>query len=245
MKNFTYEEYVELIKRLNNNGYKIVKYNEAGKYDKEAILRHDVDMSVEKALEFAKIEEKIGVQSTYYFMLSSCLYNIVNDKVANAIKEIFKMGHSIGIHFDETNYDESINENEVKELIIKEKNIMESILTGINIDSVSMHIPSKRTLNANYSFEEEFVNSYSDRFFYGYKYVSDSEMRWRENIDEILDSGKYDKLHILTHPIWYDEKKVFKEDKILKLLNENKKRIYSEVNKIVPGMEDKVKIMDF
>ena len=43
------------------------------------------------------------------------------------------------------------------------------------------------------------------------KYLSDSRRHWRENIDEVLEDGIYERLHILTHPFWY-----FKKEKSLK-----------------------------
>ena len=49
------------------------------------------------------------------------------------------------------------------------------------------------------------INSYGKKFFEGFKYVSDSRRRWRENVVDIIQSRKYDKLHILTHAFWYHE----------------------------------------
>ncbi len=40
------------------------------------ILRHDVDFSVDRALELAKIENNYGISSTYFFLLHSDFYNI-------------------------------------------------------------------------------------------------------------------------------------------------------------------------
>lgn len=50
-----------------------------------------------------------------------------------------------------------------------------------------------------------------EKIFKEFKYVSDSRRRWREDVMEIIQSGKYDKLHILTHAFWYsDEEKDLK-----------------------------------
>ena len=37
------------------------------------------------------------------------------------------------------------------------------------------------------------------------KYLSDSRRRWREPVLDIIGSGAYDRLHILTHAFWYHE----------------------------------------
>lgn len=92
----------------------------------------------------------------------------------------------------------------MKLLIFQEIGILEEILQT-DIKSVSMHRPSKETLEADYDLSPV-INSYGKKFFKEFKYVSDSRRRWREDVMEIIQSGKYDKLHILTHAFWYHDK---------------------------------------
>ena len=49
----------------------------------------------------AKIEHKFGVKATYFFMLRSPFYNIFTRANNEAVKEIIKLGHNIGLHYDE------------------------------------------------------------------------------------------------------------------------------------------------
>ena len=49
------------------------------------------------------------------------------------------------------------------------------------------------------------INSYGNTFFKQFKYLSDSRMRWRENIEDIIEADIYKRLHILTHAFWYDK----------------------------------------
>lgn len=151
---FIYGDYKRIIDNLRDNQYNIIKYAEAGTFEKEVILRHDIDVSLEKAVEFARYEESINVVSTYYILLSSDFYNVFGKKSINCVRELIDMGHDIGLHFDETNYEleqysGKERNNKLKELILKEKKILEVILDNIEIQSVSMHIPSKETLDAN------------------------------------------------------------------------------------------------
>ncbi|CAM5183396.1 Polysaccharide deacetylase OS=Ureibacillus acetophenoni OX=614649 GN=SAMN05877842_104127 PE=4 SV=1 [Ureibacillus acetophenoni] len=46
------------------------------------------------------------------------------------------------------------------------------------------------------------------------KYISDSRLNWREDPIEIIESGKYKKLHILTHPFSYSINKKSMETKL-------------------------------
>lgn len=203
---FTYKAYSEIINLLRENGYAIVDYSNCFDYNKRAILRHDIDYSVEKALDLAKLESKLGVQSNYFVMLTSPFYNIACKKVNDQITEIANLGHKIGLHFDEKNYslDFYNKKGGIKEIVLKEIEIMEHILE-VEISSVSMHRPSIKTLEANYDFGK-IINSYSTEFFKNYKYISDSRRRWRENISDIISGKKFDKLHILTHAFWYNQK---------------------------------------
>ena len=60
------------------------------------------------------------------------------------------------------------------------------------------------------------LNAYDPYFYDGFKYVSDSMMRWREPADEYIREKKFDKLQVLTHPIWYQDKQLESDVEILK-----------------------------
>lgn len=55
-------------------------------------------------------------------------------------------------------------------------------------------------------------------YFRKFKYLSDSRHRWREPIDEIIDKG-YRRLHILTHPFWYNEEEKDLHGSVYELVN--------------------------
>ena len=204
---FTFDNYKKMISLLKEQGYSICDYHDFSGYARCCILRHDVDFSLERALELATLENQIGVKSTYFVLLSSDFYNIASLKNTRIIKKIKELGHDIGLHYDEAKYENNpACATHMEENIYSEIKTMESIL-GIDICSVSMHRPSKNTLMANYDFGD-IINSYSRTFFENFKYVSDSRCFWREDVFEIIKSNKYARIHILTHPFWYhtDEK---------------------------------------
>lgn len=207
---FTYKAYVEMINLLRENGYEFSDYKSDGKYDKCVILRHDIDTSLDKALEMAQIEYENNVKSTYFALLSTSFYNMAERNSRDKLLRIRNLGHDVGLHFDELNYTDDID---VEDKIIQEAEIMSELL-GFKVDSVSMHRPSKKTLNADYSLRGQLINSYGQRFFKGYKYVSDSRRRWREDVTSIIQSNEYSKLHILTHAFWYNEKEKTIEESI-------------------------------
>ena len=94
--------------------------------------------------------------------------------------------------------------------ILWEKEMLSALL-GTEVTTVSMHRPSKTTLDADWQIPG-MVNSYGEMFFHSFKYLSDSRRRWREPVENIICAGEYDRLHILTHPFWYhDEEKTITE----------------------------------
>lgn len=70
-------------------------------------------------------------------------------------------------------------------------------------------------------------------------------MRWREDVGGIIASNEYNKLHILTHPIWYDKNVISKAEKIKKHLENKKKNLYKGIKVIVPKIEAEIAIDDF
>ena len=75
---FTYTAYKGLIHSLLQNGYQISTYKDWQTTSKCAILRHDIDNDIEKALTLAEIEKSAwgGVKSTFFVLVTSDFYNI-------------------------------------------------------------------------------------------------------------------------------------------------------------------------
>ncbi len=199
---FTYNAYTKLISKLREEKYVISTYHNWKNSPRCVILRHDIDTDILKALELAKLENSLKVQSTYFVLVTSDFYNVFSDKSSCALKAILNYGHEIGLHFDEVRYP-GLPVEKLKEKIIEESRTLE-LAIGNPVKTVSMHRPSKSILEANLDIPG-IINSYGDVFFNGFKYLSDSRRRWREPVEEIIESGNYDRLHILTHAFWYHD----------------------------------------
>lgn len=228
---FTYKFYETLIKKLEESNYTNSSYHDYHKFKKTYILRHDVDNCLEKSLELAKVEYRLGVKSTYFILLSSNFYNIASKRSVMIIKEIKELGHEIGLHFDELKYDENIN---ISFTIKKECQIM-SLILDMDIKSVSMHRPSNKTLDANYKIDG-IVNSYDKIFFNDFKYISDSRRNWIENPFDAID--KYDKLHILTHAFWYNTENKDIKQSVQDFVNKGNFNRYEIFKENIRNIED-------
>lgn len=180
---FTYAAYQGLLQLLQEQGYKIVGYNEWESEERCAILRHDIDNDLGKALKMAELEQQMGIKSTYFVLLSSDFYNVFSKESAKKLAAVRACGHDIGLHFDEARYPEC-STNKLCQYILREAELLQAAL-GIPIKTVSMHRPSKKTLEANLQIPG-MINSYSQIFFHEFKYLSDSRRNWREPILEII-----------------------------------------------------------
>lgn len=86
---FTYESYPDLIKKIRKSGYQFTGYQEWQKAEKSVILRHDVDMCLEKAVRMSELEkELIGGGGVYFVLLTSDFYNVHSKQSKWYIREI-------------------------------------------------------------------------------------------------------------------------------------------------------------
>lgn len=161
-------------------------------------LRHDVDFSVDYAHRLALVEESINIKSTYFFMLSSNMYNLLSKYNQTLVKEIKEMGHSVSLHFDPTAYDNL-------DLFNAEKQIFEDLIKT-SVEIVSIHRPGPFLENNNISLNG--INqTYHDKYFSNMHYLSDSGGRnVFPYIEEYLHDQKGKGLHLLVHPIWWMNK---------------------------------------
>lgn len=172
-------------------------------------------------------------------LISSDFYNVFSKHSLDCIKEIKKFGHAIGLHFDEKKYffAENIWKKDLMiEKILYEKKILEEMI-DVNVNCVSMHMPSKMTLKADLKIPG-MINSYSHKFFEEFKYVSDSYHRWREDIWSIIKNEAPQRLHVLTHAFWYNNKAMTRNESIMEYIGEGEKyRCWLvEKNVLPPGV---------
>jgi hypothetical protein len=196
--NFSYKHYQNTIKRFKEK-YTFSNFNDCSTND--IILRHDIDYSLESAVRIAEIENNLNVKSTYFILFHSEMYNIFSPTSIKYINKIIQLGHDIGLHYDASVL--STLDIEPGKMLIEELNLLENHFnTKINV--VSAHNP---TLNENLKIPHNIINAYDPKFTKERKYLSDSVQFWRENCF-CSHIGKYEKLQILTHPIWWSEENI-------------------------------------
>lgn len=195
---FSPSGYRQLIELLKACRYDFADYKSWAEHEKSVILRHDVDVDLNKAVKLSNLEKELDVSSTFFVLLRSNFYNPFSPESIKAMSQIIANGSEIGLHYDETLYSDSSHI-----VHIQDEARLLSRLIGKPVTKVSMHRPSKSTLKEFWEIPG-MVNSYSREFFEGFKYVSDSRCHWREPVFTIIKCNQYPRLHLLTHPNWYD-----------------------------------------
>lgn len=173
-------------------------------------LRHDVDISLKKALQMAEVEATRKLHSTYYILLSSPYYNALSPENLEKIRMIRDLGMGIGLHYDASIKPEMDNEDYKNEICVQ-IGLLEHHIGPLEGMSVTFHKPVMgkdidielvNILNE----EQIYVPNYDQRF----KYISDSGHNWREDPIEVMN--EHEKIHLNTHPEWYnDEEKGMEE----------------------------------
>ncbi len=203
-KDFTFKGYKSLLEELKKHytftSFSSVKYSHR-KLDSKLILRHDIDLSLEKAADMSELENEMGISAVYFLFLRSPFYNLFSHKGEQLVKRIIKNNHYIGLHFDYSKY-MNITPAEVTHHILQEIRFMEQFYS-IKLDSVSFHRP----------FDVEFFqklelglypHAYETVFLNDFTYVSDSRGLWRYGHPMAQQAFKERKpLQILIHPIWW------------------------------------------
>lgn len=189
--------YEELIGAFLNNGYKPVFFTSAINQKGDLIIRHDIDFDCGYAGEIASIEDKIGVRTTYFFLLRSDSYNLLSKRNINSVLQIKERGHQISLHFDPVFYG-----NDFLEGFRFEREMFEKTFKT-KIEIISIHRPNDFFLNFDETLDGV-EHTYQNKFFKDIKYISDSQGSFRFGHPlESEDFRQKNTIHLLIHPIWW------------------------------------------
>jgi hypothetical protein len=194
---FTYDWYERFLRYLLEAGYEPTGY-EGSVADGEVIVRHDVDFAPRKALSMGRIEAELGIESTYFVLLTSPLYNVFYEPVRRVLEELRSLGHTIGLHFSTHQYweGEAPTEN-VSNRVAAEREALAAAAGEVS-DAVSFHRPDEWLFRRSF---DGFTSAYEERFFTEIAYRGDSNQRWRR--EHPLAGELPEKLQVLTHPgLW-------------------------------------------
>lgn len=203
---FDLRDYDRLLRTFLDRGYETVGYDEARarigeNRDRFVIWRHDIDFCLRRALAIARLENRAGVQTDYFVMVRSLMYNPLEAREISRFEEIRKLGHRIGLHFDASLYD-GAGQPSLKDKIQRDCEILEGCL-GEPVSMVTFHRPTESLLEAGISLDRR-GHGYESDFFKEMAYFSDSRGSWSHGSpleSEAFAEGR--PMQVLTHPIWW------------------------------------------
>lgn len=206
---FTLEHYQDILRTIQEKGYRDIFFNEATGNPKEILLRHDIDLDLESAYKMALVESRCGMRATYFIFVRSPFYNILDSANSNFMKEIASLGHQIGLHFDQAFY--GTDDIEVlKNHVDAEVQLMVNCFDR-DVFAVSFHRPSRLILESDIKLNNNLINTYDKSFTRNFKYISDSRRMWKDGclcrlIEKADENGmSIPCIHALIHPVWWVE----------------------------------------
>ncbi|MGH3066319.1 MAG: hypothetical protein ACRDOF_08430, partial [Gaiellaceae bacterium] len=91
---FDLAHYAEILEAAQTGGYRFEPFGE-GPERGDLFLRHDIDLSLDAALQMAELEAELGVLSTYLLMTESVFYNLASSEGVAAIARLRELGHAV------------------------------------------------------------------------------------------------------------------------------------------------------
>ena len=198
---FDLAHYRELLEAARAGGYRFALFDrdpEPG----DLLLRHDVDLSLEAAVELAELEAGAGAVATYFLMTESVFYNLGSPVGERALERLRELGHHVGLH--------AVHPR--------------ARLDGRFDPVVAWHNPDPEYMSAPV---DGAANAMEPRFFTPDTYRSDSNQRWRSGCPHgELERGAFPWLQLLTHPeIWVYPGATMRETMLAMLDAERERRL--------------------
>jgi hypothetical protein len=202
--NFTVMAYREIISTAAKR-YRFITLDESLEAVKGAVWRHDIDVSPQRALAIASIEANNGVHATYFFQVSSRFYNIFEPEIACVLRQIIKLGHDIGLHFDAEVFAHK-SAPDYEERIAFEANVLEKIIES-KVRSFTLHNPTTMgDVVIDDTHHAGLINGSCSMLRKSYAYCSDSNGLWQySSLKEMIADPAIDHIYALTHPEWWQE----------------------------------------
>ena len=200
MTEFTLDNYRKLLKNFQSAGYSAVRFADVDPMSRHIILRHDVDFCPAYCLPIAELEADLNISTTFYFLVSSSFYNVLEAGTQKCIRRIIELGHVADLHFDVAACGTDMKEAE--RIADVEARVLAHV-TGQTVESISFHRPIKALVGYASDFAGR-MHTYQPRFVRDIAYYSDSRGGWHHG--HPLDSKAFREgtaIQLLTHPIWW------------------------------------------
>lgn len=171
------------------------------------VVRHDIDLSLQRAVAVGAVEAEIGVHATFLVMVDSPLYDLDAPDSRAALATLREQGHDIGLHMDLGPRGErpGLVIDDVAPEVEACRERLGAVL-GQEVGSVSFHRPAEPLVTALAGVGEVagMVNAYAAPLMRCY--LADSAGAWRHGDPRpVLREPPCDTVQLLVHPFWWGD----------------------------------------
>lgn len=213
---FTIKTYRKLLATLLDAEYEFITYNEyltSSLPNRFIVLRHDVDVLPFNSLRTARIEHELGIKGVYYFRAVPESWN------ENVIKEIAKLGHEVGYHYENLTTCKGNLRNAFNDF----QTNLQKLRTLVPVKTICMHGSPRSSYDSRdiwneYSYRDLGIigEPYFNTDFSNIFYLTDTGRRWDGWRISVRDK-------VPQQEDWIKEGLVFKATRsIIKAANEGK-----------------------
>jgi hypothetical protein len=196
---YSLDSYRLIIERAQAAGYAFLSFAlDERQEGKRIYLRHDVDYSLEMALELARVNAALGVSATFCVLLRSQIYNLLSSWSLELVEQIHGLGQHLGLHATTSKSEIDAMETELR----ADFNFAKRNLPMMS-EVFCWHNPTPEALQLSTPFERMagLVNAYGARFTRDIAYFSDSNMRNSvEGFLSHVESAEHPAMQLLFHP---------------------------------------------
>ena len=226
MRDFTLRSYQLLVLALQDAGYQFQTFESfvtAPVSGKTVVMRHDVDELAWNALKMAKLENKLGIRSTFFFRI------VKQSNVPEVIRQIVALGHEVGYHYE----DLSLAQGDEEKAIASFKKHLAYFRSYYPVRSVCMHGSSTSKYDNRLLWKAHQLSDYGlvgepylSVDFNQVYYLTDTGYAWdggkyatrdvvesgfdlrfhttQQIVDSVMEGTFPDKALILAHTLWTD-----------------------------------------
>lgn len=213
---FSLIHYRDILRRLRNRGLAFVPFGtflrQGAGEDPYVLLRHDVDVRLQPALEMLEIEVESGVRSTWFMRTRAQGYSVDQPEFRRWRSQVLAAGSEIALHEEVSHV--AAGPDELVAGITQERRRLEDAL-GSAVLGISTHMPkhSRTAVTealakwAGFAYEASSVRFNPP----GIAYFSDANRIWKYRGEERPKSNLCPcrtnavRMYLAIHPIWWSD----------------------------------------
>jgi hypothetical protein len=189
--------YRDLIRRAEADGWGFGSFLDPATSDGRTIyLRHDVDYSLELAVELAELNNELAVSGTFFVQLRAQFYNAFEHVETARVLRLQALGQRVALH-----YVVDPESPPTPEAVRREFELLVALVPD-STPAFAWHQPSPALLEGRDFEAAGLVDVYGRRFFAEMPYLSDSTHRVSpDDLEGELGDVEGSELQLLLHPV--------------------------------------------